>query len=69
MLCEFPHFKPLVVYRLRLSCAVGVAALAWLGAWLWVGRRAGRLASLLGALGLLFWVATAAWIHAVYLVV
>ena len=66
---EFPHFKPLVFYRLRLSYAVGVAALAWLGAWLWVGRRAGRSASLLGALGLLFWVTTAAWIHAVYLVV
>ena len=70
---EFPHFKPLGFYRLRLSYAVGVAALAWLGAWLcawlWVGRRAGRSASLLGALGLLFWVTTAAWIHAVYLVV
>ncbi len=64
---EFPHFKPLVFYRLRLSYAVGVAALAWLGAWLWVGRRAGRLPALLGALGLLFWITTAAWIHWVYL--
>ena len=64
---EFPHFKPLVFYRLRLSGAVGVAALAWLGAWRWFGRRAGRLSSLLGALGLLFWIATAAWAHWVYL--
>jgi hypothetical protein len=66
---EFPHFKPLVFYRLRLSYAVGVATLAWLGAWMWVGRSAGRLPSLLGALGLLFWITTAAWINWVYLAV
>ena len=70
---EFPHFQPHMFYRLRLSLAVGAAALAWLGAWAWARgwavRRAGRLASLVSTLGLIFWIATAAWIHWVYLAV
>ena len=64
---EFHRFQPHVFYRLRLSYAVGVAALTILGAWVWTRRFAGRLPLLVSTLGLIFWPAAAAWIHLVYL--
>lgn len=69
---EYPKFRPLVPYRLRLSQAVAAAAVAGIVLALLLAisrRRLPRALPLACLAGLLFWAALAAWIHGRYLVV